>query len=120
MAVKFILLILERELMTVKPIEVGQFCRVLDSTYVEHGVKKNDVIYVAGDSIVAVDEKDPYMLRRLFIGAWMKGDHIDVNRGGFTIDGKRLKACTKAKQERLNKVKDEDFGEEPKQDGATD
>lgn len=94
-----------------KTIEVGQFCRVMDSTYVEHGIKKDDVIYVAGDSVVSVDEKDPYALRRLFIGAWMKGDHVDVDRGGFTIDGKRLKPCTKAKQERLNKIKDEDFGE---------
>lgn len=96
--------------MTVKVIEVGQFCRVLDSTYVEHGIKKGDVIYVAGDSVVSVDDKDPYALRRLFIGAWMKGDSVDVDRGGFTIDGKRLKACTKSKQERLSKIRDEDFG----------
>lgn len=94
-----------------KTIEVGQFCRVMDSTYAEYGVKKNDVIYVAGDSIVSTDEKDPYALRRLFVAAWMKGNHIDVNRGGFTIDGKRLKACSKSKQERLNAVKDGDFAE---------
>jgi len=98
--------------MTAKVIEVGQFCRVMDSTYVEHGIKKDDVIYVAGDSVVSVDEKDPYALRRLFIGAWMDGDHIDVNRGGFTIDGTRLKACTKGKQARLDAIKDGDFSEE--------
>ena len=103
-----------------KLIEVGQFCRVMDSTYVEHGIKKGDVIYVAGDSIVSVDEKDPYSLRRLFVGAWMKGDHIDVERGAFTIDGKRLKACTKAKQERLNAVKEEDFGEAEEVESAND
>jgi len=101
-----------------KTVEVGQFCRVMDSTYAEHGVKKNDVIYVAGDSIVSVDEKDPYQLRRLFIGAWMSGDHVDVNRGGFTIDGKRLKPCSKSKQARLDAIKDEDFGE--KEDAAED
>jgi len=96
---------------SMKTIEVGQFCRVMDSTYVEYGVKKNDVIYVAGDSIVSVDEKDPYALRKVFVGAWMEGDHIDVNRGGFTIDGKRLKPCTKGKQERLDAIKDVDFAE---------
>lgn len=92
-----------------KKIEVGQFCRVMDSTYAEYGVKKNDVVYVAGDSIVAVDEKDPYALRRVFVAAWMQGDHVLVNKGGFTIDGKRLKPCSKAKQARLNTIKEADF-----------
>jgi len=93
-----------------KTVEVGMFCRVMDSTYAEHGVKKNDTIYIAGDSIVSVTEADPYALRRLFIGAWMEKDHVDVNRGGFTIDGKRLKPCSKPKQARLDAIKDEDFG----------
>lgn len=94
-----------------KLIEVGQFCRVIDSTYVEYGVKKDDVVYIAGDSVVAVSEDDPYELRRVFVAAWMKGDHIDIEKGAFTIDGKRLKPCTKGKQARLDAIKDEDFSE---------
>ncbi len=94
-----------------KVIEVGQFCRVLTSKHAEHGVKKGDVVYVAGDSIVAVSEEDPYELRRVFVAAWMNGDHIDVDRGAFTIDGNNLKACSKPKQERLDAIKEADFGE---------
>lgn len=90
-------------------IEVGQFCNVLDSSYAEYGVKKGDVVYIAGDTVVSTDEKDPYALRRLFIAAWMVGTSIDVNRGGFTIDGKRLKPLSDIMQERLNAVKDDDF-----------
>lgn len=92
-----------------KVIQVGMFCRVMNSLYAEYGVKKNDVVYIAGDSIVSVSEADPYALRRLFIAAWMNKDHVDVDKGGFTIDGKNLKPCSKGKQERLDAVKEADF-----------
>lgn len=94
-----------------KVVQVGMFCRVQDSNFAEHGVKKNDIVYIAGDSYVPISEDDPYSFRRIFVAAWMNGDVVDVNRGGFTIDGVRLKPVSKAKQEKLEAILNEEFGD---------
>lgn len=100
-----------------KIIQVGMFARVQDSTMAEHGIKKNDVIYVAGDSIFNVGEKDPYELRRLFVAAKVDKDgHILVDSGAFTVDGLRLKPVSKTYQEKLTAVKFADFGEKEQPD----
>lgn len=103
-----------------KLVEVGQFCRVQDSTYAEHGVKKGDIVYLAGDTYVMVSEDDPYAYRKVFLAAWMDGDHIDIEKGCFTIDGKRLKGVTKPKQAKLDSIKAEDFDKGEGEDDTKD
>ncbi|PZQ78028.1 hypothetical protein [Pseudomonas phage PPAY] len=97
--------------MSKKIVNVGDFVEVLDSSFVEHGVKKGDFIYIAGDSIVAVSEKDPYQLRRLFVAAFMEDGHILADRKPFLIDGKRCKPVSEAKQQKFAEKMKQDFGE---------
>lgn len=95
-----------------KIVEVGDFAVVQDSSFAGYGVRKGDIIYVAGDSVVAVDEGDPYSLRRLFVAAYTDDGHVQAERKPFMVDGKRLKPASKAKQEKLKAVMEEDFAEE--------
>lgn len=92
-----------------KLVEVGQFAEVLDGSYGEYGVKKGDIIYVAGDAITAVSDKDPYALRRIFVAAFLKEGHIDTKSNPFTIDGKRLKPVSEAKQAKFDATRKADF-----------
>lgn len=92
--------------------KVGDFAEVLDGSYGQYGVKKGDIVYLAGDAVIQTDhEKDPYALRRIFLAAYLKDKHIDVNTKPFTIDGKRLKAVSEAKQKKLDDVRLSDFKE---------
>lgn len=94
-----------------KQVEVGDFVKLLDGSFGKYGVKKGDIIYLAGDAIVAVSEKDPYALRRIFLGARVEDGHIDIKTNPFTVDGKRLEAVSKAKQAELNAIRKTDFKE---------
>lgn len=93
-----------------KEVVVGQFAEVLDGTLGTYGVKKGDIVYLAGDSLVRVDE-DPYHFRKIFLAAFMNNKHIDLDKKPFTIDGKRLKPVSTAKQERLDAIRVNDFKE---------
>ena len=42
-----------------KTVDVGDFVRLMDSSYAKDGIKKGDILYLAGDAIVSVTEKDP-------------------------------------------------------------
>lgn len=92
-------------------VEVGNFVKVQDSSFVEYGVKKGDLIYLAGDTLLGVDEKDPYLLRRTFIAAYTKEGHVDSERKPFLIDGLRCKKVSNARQTRLEDMMKEDFDE---------
>ncbi len=92
--------------------EVGDFVTMKDSSFAVHGVQKGDLLYVAGDTVVSVDESDPYQLRRLLICAYTEGEHVAVEKQPFMVDGKRLKKVSKKKQESLNEIFQTDFGEE--------
>jgi hypothetical protein len=94
-----------------KEVQVGQFAEVLDGTLGTYGVKKGDIVYLAGDSLVRVDE-DPYHFRKIFLAAFLKGKHIDLDVKPFTIDGKRLKPVSTAKQTRLDEVRLADFAKQ--------
>lgn len=94
-----------------KIVEVGDFVTVQDSGFAEYGVRNKDLVYLAGDSIVAVSEEDPYALRRIFIAAKTKDGHVLSEEKAFTIDGKRLKKVSKVKQEKYKTLMEEDFGE---------
>jgi len=99
----------------IKMVEAGMFCRVLNSNYSQYGVKKEDVVYIAGDGMVAVSEADPYAYRKIFVAALMVDEVVDAESGGFTIDGKSLKPCSKAKSARLQAIHEAAFAE-PEED----
>jgi len=91
-------------------VSVGEFCRVLDSEMCHLGVRKGDVVYIAGSSMIAYPlDDDPYLHREVFVAAKVKEGHVLIDLGGFTIDGARLKALPKKRQERLQAVFEKDF-----------
>lgn len=98
--------------MKLKQVEVGDFVKVLDGSFGEYGVKKGDIIYLAGDALIPADEKDPYALRRVFVAAFLEDGHIQVHVKPFIIDGKRLKPVSEAKQAELEAIKEADFKKE--------
>lgn len=92
-------------------VEVGQFALVLNDNLKEHDICKDDIVYIAGDIFVPQQEEDPYLMRRIFLGAKMKDDHIYAQGGAFTIDGLSLKAVDEFTQVRLDKQRVIDFEE---------
>jgi len=93
-------------------VKVGDFCQVKDSRYVEYGVKKNTLVYLAGDSMVLVDEQDPYAYRKIFVAALVADGHVDTTAKALTMDWINLSAVSKAKQEKLYAQFEEDFTKE--------
>ncbi|MNQ21499.1 hypothetical protein D3C85_346220 [compost metagenome] len=98
-----------------KTVEVGMFAYVKDTKLSEYGVFKGDTVYVAGDMFLP-DEKDPYSYRKMFIGAFVKDGHILIHDKPFTVDGKRLEPVSKVNQEKLDAIKEADFGEKANAD----
>lgn len=90
-------------------IEVGMFCHVKCSKYVDYGILKGDLIYVAGDTMVAVDEKDPYAYRKIFLAARTEDGHVDAVAKALTMDAINLKPVSKAKQKELYALLEKDF-----------
>ena len=93
-------------------VEVGQFTVVQNNNLKEHDICKGDIVYIAGDLFVPIGEEDPYVMRRIFLCAKMKGDNIYADAGAFTVDGNSLKAVDEFTQTRLDKQRIKDFGEE--------
>ena len=94
-------------------VSVGEFCRVLDSEMCHLGVKKGDVVYVAGNSMIPYPlDDDPYLHREVFVAARVDKGHVLIDEGGFTIDGKRLKSLPDKRQARLQAIFAKDFHKE--------
>jgi hypothetical protein len=93
-----------------KLINVGMFARIKGDDFKEYGVGDGDIIYIAGDTVVSVEEKDPYALRRVFVAAYTKDGHIQIALNPFIVDAKRLKAVSKGEQKSLDEIKEKDFG----------
>lgn len=92
-------------------LEVGQFAVVQNDNLQEYGINYKDVVYIAGDAIVSVDEEDPYAMRRILVAAKMDGDKIDIEGGAFTIEGNSLVAVDELTQRRLDNQKKMDFAD---------
>lgn len=90
-------------------ITVGMFAHVKCSRYVDYGIKKNDLIYVAGDTMVATDEKDPYAYRKIFLAARTEGGHVDAASKALTMDAINLRPVSKSKQKELYAQLEKDF-----------
>lgn len=90
-------------------IEVGMFCTVKCSRYVDYNIKKGDLVYVAGDTMVATDEKDPYAYRKIFLTARTDEGHVDAQAKALTMDAVNLKPVSKAKQKELYAQLEKDF-----------
>ena len=88
----------------IKLIEVGMFCRVQSSNYVKHGLKRGEVVCVIGDGMLPVSDKDPYTMRKWFLGSIVDkdGNTLADETKPIMLDALDLKAVTKPLQERLD------------------
>ena len=93
-------------------VEVGMFCRTKCSRYVSYEIQKGDLVYIAGDSMVAVDEGDPYSYRKIFLVARTDDGHVNATAKALTIDGANLKPVSKAQQKKLYAQLEKDFKKE--------
>lgn len=87
-----------------KLIEGGMFCKVVTSDYAEHGIKRDDIVYVGGSSYLPIDEKDPYVYRKSF--AVVKFE-IETGVEGHTatfLNGLNLVPVSKVKQEKYEAI----------------
>jgi hypothetical protein len=94
-----------------KVIQTGQFVVVQVSDFAaEYGVKKKDLLYIAGEGMYPVSEEDPYAYRRVLLCAKVDKDgSVLAEDGCITIDGLKLKPVTKPRQDRLYAKFEEDF-----------
>lgn len=92
-------------------VEVGQFCKVMNSRYVDYGIKKYDIVYLAGEMMVPLKEEDPYLHRKLFVAAYVVDGHVQGDKKPISVDGLTLGPVSKPKQAELKAIMEEDFSQ---------
>jgi hypothetical protein len=85
------------------------FTIIKSSRYVEYGLQKGDIVYIAGEMMTALTEKDPYLYRKLFIAAPVLEGHVQAEDKPLSMDGINLKAVSKSKQKKLYAQFEKDF-----------
>lgn len=93
-------------------ITVGMFVTVKGSRYVDYGIEGGDLVYVAGEMMTPITEKDPYLYRKLFIAAKMVDGHVQASEKPLSMDGVNLKPVSKSKQKKLYAQFEKDFHKE--------
>ena len=96
--------------MEIKEIAVGDFVVVCSDTMSEQGVKRDDIVYVAGDYYVQTDEnEDPYKCRKLFVIAKVDKDgHIDSS-GCMAVEGLMFIPVPEDLQLKLIDIRNKDY-----------
>jgi len=90
-------------------IEVGMFATVKGSRYVDYGIQGGDIMYVAGEMMTAITEKDPYLYRKLFVAARVVEGHVQAADKPLSMDGTNLKPVSKNRQKKLYAQFEKDF-----------
>lgn len=101
-------------------LKTGMFAAINSSHYAQFGVVRGGVVYLAGESMIPSGAGDGYDHRKFFVCAEVNDGHVKPE-GGFLADPKYLKELSKAKQDKLKAILEEDFGapEEPEEDETT-
>lgn len=68
------------------------------------GIKKGDILFVAGDKAFPVSEEDPYTQRVFLYVQPVKEDHIDTSKGFYIIDPISVTNLPAEENERLLKI----------------
>lgn len=89
-------------------VEVGMFAKVVTSDLATNGIKRDDVVYVAGSSFLPLDPNKPYDYRKYFVVAKTSGGHVDSS-GGVMMAGKSLKPLSDKRQEELKALLKADY-----------
>lgn len=57
-------------------IKTGDFCEIVSDKFVEHGVKRGHIVYVAGHKALPISDEDPYTQRiKFFVHTYNEHTH---------------------------------------------
>lgn len=89
------------------------FCTVTTDKFVENGLNKGSIVFIAGMRAIPEDESDPYTQRiKCFAHKVAKDGHTLVEEGFFIIDPKNLSPLSEKKSKPLAAMLERDYGEE--------
>ena len=90
-------------------IEVGMFAHIKCGRYAEYGLLKGDIVYIAGEMMVALSAEDPYAYRKLFVAAYTEDGHVLDKKKPLSIDAVNLRPVSTGKQKSLYAQFEKDF-----------
>lgn len=77
------------------------FVAINSNAFVEHGVEKGDIVFVAGTKAVPVSDEDPYTQRVKMFVHILDNEKIDTASGLFLMDPNSLINISAEKNKRL-------------------
>lgn len=87
------------------------FVAINSDAFVEHGVERGDIVFVAGHQVVPVSEEDPYTQRVKMIVNRLDGDSNIIHEGMYLMDPNSLINISKEEGTRLTEINDHVFEE---------
>lgn len=90
----------------------GNFCEIVTDKFVEQGVKRGRLVYVAGHRALPIAENDPYTQRIKFMVHLLEGESVKPMLGLFLMDPDSLAKVDDNKQEKLEAIFKDEFQEE--------
>lgn len=97
-------------------IKHGDFCEIVSDKFVEQGVKRGHIVYVAGSKAIPEDPEDMYNQRvKLLIHIVDHGGHVKLPEV-YMMDPRSLQKVDSSKQKKLEGIFKGDF----EQDESTD
>lgn len=97
---------------TMEWIAVSTFCKVVSAEYAEWDLNEGDEVYLCGDGYVPESEDDPYLVRKFYVAAFMKDDHVQVNEKPLMVMGNHLELLEEGRQNELKAIFVADFSKE--------
>jgi hypothetical protein len=95
--------------MATKYITDGDFCEIVSDKFVEHGVKRGRVVWIAGHRAFPIAENDPYTQRIKFMVHLTEDQHVKPALGLFIMDPDSLFKLLPKDQAILKEIMDADF-----------
>lgn len=80
-------------------IQTGDFCEIVSDKFVEHGVKRGHIIYVAGHKALPVSDEDPYTQRIKFFAHLYNPKTYEMGKELYLMDANSILWVGDAKQE---------------------
>lgn len=86
---------------TGKLIRVGDFCEVVSDKFIEHGVKRGHVVYVAGHKALPISESDPYTQRIKFLVNLYNHKTYEMGKPLYLMDADSLTRYDEKEQKNM-------------------
>lgn len=96
---------------TKRYIKSNDVCHIVSDKFIEQGVKRNQLVYVAGHRVLPIAENDPYTQRIKFLCQLLSKDG-ELDQKLYLIDPTSLSLVGKKKQEHYLALIKERYGED--------